>query len=421
MLLIKNLNKQPTMTKSRKYFLILFTLFLFFAYNSLGQINGMFYQDPKIDSNDIKKLYLIVDNLNFFKDNEYASEKINGYTLPGFRLSPKLSYAINKKVLFEVGVHMLHYWGANKYPCYSYLDIANWEGAQYQEGFHLLPLLRAQISLMDNLQLVFGNLYVSNNHNLILPLYNTELNLSSDPESGMQILYDSKYFKSDLWINWQSFIFKNDNHQEVFAFGSSSKTNILNPDNRLQLYIPLQFIVQHRGGELDIQDNYMRTMFNFAGGIGINYRFEKFINHISLESYYAGFKSISINCPTPFSNGYGIYNKLSLGVKDFNFNLSYWVCKDFLSIFGSPHFINISTSTENMVFNQIRMIHAQLEYCYKKQKDYSAGFEFNIIYYLPFTGYRTGYGDIISSDYSDFSFGLYLKLNPKFKLYSFRQ
>ena len=67
------------------------------------------------------------------------------------------------------------------------------------------------------------------------------------------------------------------------------------------------------------------------------------------------------------------------------------------------------------------MIHAQLEYCYKKQKDYSAGFEFNIIYYLPFTGYRTGYGDIISPDYSDFSFGLYLKLNPKFKLYSFRQ
>lgn len=409
------------MIERRKPFIILIIIFFCLSSSIYGQNNVLFSQNPKIDSNEAKKLYLVVDNLNFFKDDEFKGEKVSGYTLPGFRLSPKLSFALNEKVLFEVGVHMLHYWGANKYPCYSYLDIANWEGGQYQEGLHFLPLLRAQISLRDNLQLVFGNLYVSNNHNLILPLYNTELNLSSDPESGLQILYDSKYFKSDLWINWQSFIFRNDNHQEVFAFGLSTKTNILNPDNKFQLCIPLQFIVQHRGGELDTQDNYMRTMFNFAGGIGIKYRLNKFIDYISLESYYAGFKSVNINCPTPFKKGYGIYNKLSLGVKGINFNFSHWVSEDFISIYGSPHFGNLSTNTPDLIFDKMQMLLLQMDYSYRIYKDVTIGFEGNLIYYFPFKGDRIGYPKVIRDKLMNFSFGLYLKLNPKFKLYSFRQ
>jgi len=77
--------------KKRTNSLLLFISILFFSYNTIGQVNGMFSQNPKIDSNDIKKLYLVVDNLNFFQNNEFASEKIKGYTLPGFRLNPKLS------------------------------------------------------------------------------------------------------------------------------------------------------------------------------------------------------------------------------------------------------------------------------------------------------------------------------------------
>ncbi len=402
--------------KKRTNSLLLFISILFLSYNTIGQVNGMFYQNPKIDSNDIKKLYLVVDNLNFFQDNEFASEKIKGYTLPGFRLNPNLSYILDKNILLEVGFSLLHYWGANSYPCYSYSDISLWNSNDYQKGFHLLPFFRAQISLKDNLQLVFGNLYVNNNHNLILPLYNTELNLSSDPEAGIQLLYDSKYFASDLWVNWQSFIFRNDTHQEVFTFGLSTKTNLINPENKFQLYIPIQFLAQHKGGELDtLSPDLLQTWTNFAGGIGANYRVDKFIDYISFELFYSGFVQ-NVGKNSHFDNGYGIYPKLSVGAKDFKLNLSYWVSKDFMSIFGSPHFINISTATENMVFNKIRIIYSQLEYCYKKNKNYSLGFELNCIYYLPFTGYRKGYGDIISSDYADFSFGIYLKLNPRFKI-----
>ena len=146
------------MIKRIKPILILNLMIFCLATSVNGQNNTLSSQNPKIDTNDLNVLFLKVDNLNFFKDNEFKAEKVSGYTLPGFRLSPKLSLALHKNILLEAGVHLLNYWGANKYPCYSYLDISSWQGEQYQKGVHFLPLFRAQVSLKDNLHLVFGNL-----------------------------------------------------------------------------------------------------------------------------------------------------------------------------------------------------------------------------------------------------------------------
>ncbi|MFA6806772.1 MAG: hypothetical protein WCR29_05070 [Bacteroidales bacterium] len=405
------------MRKKIRY--LIFTSILFISFLSFGQVNNMVYKNPNIDSLGNKKLYLEIENLNFFKDNEFSSEKISGYTLPGFKLTPKLSLVLDNNILIEGGLSLLRYWGANNYPCYSYLDIPIWEANDYQKGFHLLPYFRAQIMIKENLNFVFGNLYINNSHNLILPLYNPELFLSSDPETGVQVLFDSKYFNSDLWINWQSFIFRSDSHVEVFTFGYSTSTKI-NPDNKFQVYSPIQFIAQHKGGELENISPYsQQTWINYAGGIGFNYKADKIIDYMNLEFSYAGFKE-NAGSNSPYKKGYGIYSKLGIGVKDLQFNVSYWVGEDFMSIFGSPHFINASTSTENMVFNRIRNIYSHLEYTYKKKPNYSLGIEFDCIYYFPFTGFRTDYGKIISNDYADFSFGLYLKINPRFKLYSFK-
>ncbi|MBQ2021949.1 MAG: hypothetical protein II211_06030, partial [Peptococcaceae bacterium] len=41
--------------------------------------------------------------------------------------------------------------------------------------------------------------------------------------SGFQILYDTPRFHLDAWINWQSFIFESDTHQEAFIAGVTSE------------------------------------------------------------------------------------------------------------------------------------------------------------------------------------------------------
>ena len=215
-------------------------------------------------------------------------------------------------------------------------------------------------------------------------------------------------------------MFKTDTHKEVFTFGYSTKTNIINPDNKLQIYAPIQFLAQHRGGELDnLSYDLQQTWSNYSAGLGFNYKINKLVEYLNFELSYAGFTENG-GSNSLYKKGYGVYSKVGIGGKGLHLDISYWACEGFMSIFGSDNFINISTSTENMIFNKIKLIYTHLEYVYKEKPNYSLGLEFNIISYFPFTGYRTLYKPIISNGFSEFSFGLYLKLNPKFKLYSFK-
>ena len=395
----------------------LFIIICFLSLSVLGQNNSIWNSNPQIDTSEVGKLFLNIDNLNFFKDNEFSAEKVSGYTLPGFCLSTSLSMAIYDNLLLEAGVYALNYWGTNKYPMYSYLDISPWKAEKYQYFFHFLPIFKAQVSLKNYLHLIFGTLYQNNNHNLITPLFNPEFNLSSDPETGVQLLFNSKHFEADLWLNWQSFIFRYDTHQEVFSIGLSTKTKILKPQNKFELYIPLQIIAQHRGGEMDtiFKDN-LQTWTNYALGFGIRYnKINRFINYIGFEFYYAGFIQ-NVGTMLPFKKGYGFYPKLNLGIKDFDFTLSYWDSEDFVSILGSPHFWNISTNTEGLVFDRMKMIHSKLEYNYKSFDRFVLGLMGEAYYYFPFTGDRPGYIKVIRGDAISFSFGIFLKINPKFRL-----
>ena len=88
------------------------------------------------------------------------------------------------------------------------------------------------MALSDHVNIVLGDIYGGANHNLIEPLYNPELNLTADPEAGLQLLYDSRRFDLDVWVNWESFIFREDTHQEAFTVGLSGRYKLNDPDAR---------------------------------------------------------------------------------------------------------------------------------------------------------------------------------------------
>ena len=54
----------------------------------------------------------------FFRNDEYASDLVADYTLPGYRLRANLSYRPETHLPIELrlGVYNLYYWGATRYP-----------------------------------------------------------------------------------------------------------------------------------------------------------------------------------------------------------------------------------------------------------------------------------------------------------------
>ena len=111
----------------------------------------------RITPSSLRQLRVEVDNLSFFRDNEYSSSLTKGYSLPGLWVQPKLTYVPLSAIKLELGLHALVFNGANKYPCYVYHDIATWKGNQYQKGAHVLPWVRAQAQF-KHLTVVLGNL-----------------------------------------------------------------------------------------------------------------------------------------------------------------------------------------------------------------------------------------------------------------------
>ena len=100
-----------------------------------GQISERVYRtEYHIDTAKARQLSVELDNLSFFKDNEFQGPYVKGYSLPGLWVQPKLVYYPLKNIKVELGGHFLLYHGANKYPSMAYLDIADWKGNQYQNN-----------------------------------------------------------------------------------------------------------------------------------------------------------------------------------------------------------------------------------------------------------------------------------------------
>lgn len=386
-----------------------------------AQINDLvFKKDYKINPNNKGELYIELDNISFFKDNEFMGNTQEGYTLPGLWVQPKAVFYPLKNIKLEAGLHLLKYWGADRYPCFAYKDIARWKGDQYQRGFHLLPFFRAQIALSKNVDLILGNIYGGANHNLIEPLYNPEMNLTADPEAGLQLLYNSRFVDLDAWVNWESFIFNGDTHQEAFTFGVSTQVKFNNPESKFHFYIPLQTMIQHRGGEIDtIHSNSVQTWINAASGAGVTYNINcGVLKRINFEMTAAVFAQQAGEI-LPFKNGYGFYPKLTVDIYDFRIQGGYWKCKDFVSLFGNPFFGAISTTHEGKTFDSPSMVYLKAEYSRSFGKGFSLGIDVDVFNQNGVNAILPQQGPVFEPSALSFSAGVYFRINPSFLIKKF--
>ena len=362
--------------------------------------------DYHLSPDDAGALAIDADVLAFFKDNEFEGELATGYTLPGFWAQPRLSYQPLEGVRIEAGFHAHVFNGANKFPCFAYHDIARWKGYQYQSGAHLLPFLRAQAQI-GSVNLVLGNIYGGANHGVVEPLMNAEVNLTQDPEAGFQILVDRPRYHLDAWINWQSFIFRTDDHREAFTVGILQRIALNGPQSRLAFYLPIDILLQHRGGEINEADmGTIETLDNGAIGLGLRWNAGGHVfNGLTAEALALACWQ-QVGQQWPFDNGFGGALTLSgdLLSELRVFATTVWA-RNFCPLYGSPFFSTFSTET-GRDFSHIFTTHVGAEWSHTFAPGYVVGAKLDT--------YLCSAGD--EGLTNNFAFGLFLRCSPHFLL-----
>ncbi len=379
-----------------------------------------------IAAQDSSRVTLCIDNLHFFVDNEYAASRVDGYTLPGFVLRPRVEWRIEERVKVEAGVHWLHYWGNHAFPSET---LEGWNSADSSSSaLHVLPWLQARVDLTPWLSAVFGSLDYNDCHHLPLPLYNPERQYAADPETGVQLLVEHRAVQADLWVDWRNYIWNHSPEQERFAAGLSLRGR-LHINDIWELYLPLHAVLLHNGGEgLSDTTMQMRTRMNGAAGLGISGHLGGL--GIAAEGYLMGYfnnrgengtperdnEGWMIGPPVDFRTGWGFYPVLKAEYKGWNLEASYWKGEQFVPLLGCYHWSNISSNTSDMTHDKIQVLTLRGGYSYHALKHCTLRAEGTYYHYFPFTGDRTGYLKVISPASDLFSVGLFLHLHPRIRL-----
>lgn len=287
--------------------------------------NRRFEQRSTINPADSNALFFGINTLAFTKNNEYFNDIADGYTLFGYQLNPYFSYNPTPNFKINAGVYMQKDFGAD-----GYVEIAPTFSFKYLHG---------------NAKIIFGNLEGSTSHRLIEPLMDFERLLTNRLENGLQLILEKDNLFLDGWVDWQNMIYKGDFDQEQVTGGLSFNYRLLDTE-RLDLWVPVQFVVMHRGGQIDSTPAPLQTYTNAALGLTLEHTNDDgFIRNFRLDNYYVYNKDFSFDRLLPYEDGSGWYLNGSISTTaDLDIMVSYWRGHEFISIMGGQLYPSVSST-----------------------------------------------------------------------------
>lgn len=288
--------------------------------------NTPFFQVYQLQPQDSNKVFLEISALGFTKNNEYFNRIADGYTLFGYQATPAVTYQPLKNFAITGGAYFRKDFGSEGF-------------------FNVEPVFRFTYH-RDSLQVIFGTLNGALTHRLIEPLYDFDRFLATPLENGLQVRYFKKSWFADFWIDWQRMIYEGDPFQEEVTGGLSLEKEF--QLNEISLFIPLQLLVYHKGGQIDTAPNPLETFWNSAVGFRLEKTNDQFIKQWQASFYYLFYKDFSNTKLQPFENGQGYYLNGSL-MTDFDLQvmLSYWKGREFISIMGGQLYPSVSSVFKN--------------------------------------------------------------------------
>ena len=363
--------------------LILLTLV---AYAGRGQVQDFqqfasFYKKPQ----DVKagELNFRFESLGFFQNNEYLGNFVDGYSLPGAMIRPKLTYSPTEALYIEVGGQLSKYSGLDQM-----VNVVPWFSARYR--------------FSERFSSIVGNLDQNNEHGLMEQLWEPERIFTDAPESGLQFLYSAEKLHMQTWINWEQYIQKYDPFQEHFTLGLTGDYSVYQ-NSVLSLKLPVQVLFYHKGGEIDSSDLRVQTHVNVAAGweLAMNLGGER-LKTINLNGHWLGYKAVTEDSNTfPFSKGHAYLLETSVQSRHSVISLSYWNAFQFIAPKG--RFLYQSVSDSDPTFTQADRSVVTAKYFWQKEIAKDARVAFQI----------EGFMDVPTGDFS-YSYGFYLLFNQDF-------
>jgi hypothetical protein len=335
---------------------------------------------------DSNSLFLGIENNNFFKNNEYFNNLQEGYTLIGYYVTPSLIYYPSGKTRISAGIHLLKYSGVDSYT-------------------KVLPYFRIDQKLLPFLILTMGSLDASLNHGYIEPLYAFERVFTQHIENGIQFKLNTSHIKSDVWLNWENFIFQDDPHQEKLTQGTSTSFILNSPESLLTVTLPVQTVITHRGGQINSIKAPLESLANLSTGLILNFNTNHtFIKAIKAESYIAQYIDLSPTKQHPYTRGFGIYPLLTLVTPFIDLSAGYWYAQKFIATRGGDVLFSCQSINNPAYYqNERKLVTGKLSI----KKEYKSG--------ISLAARFEPYYDLQSS-HLDYSYSLYLLFNGKFFL-----
>lgn len=292
------------------------------------------------------RLSFNLSSMAFFRNTEYFNDFIDGYTLPGFRIEPRLQL-LSGNTKISGGAYMLKFGGRDN-------------------GFHkVYPVFTIhQKDVFPGFSIVAGTIYGREQHQLPLPLYRYDNMYDGSPEYGVQLLFQYPHLKGDVWVNWEQFIMPGDTIQERFTQGMNWHISLLD-NEKVHLEIPVVSLFTHRGGQVDKGNNsYIQTLWNVGTGLSAHFNTSNsLLNYYELSALILHYSDASPTPLEPYKAGTAFFPQATFGFANYwKLSAGWWLANRFITPRGDGLFSSLSTKNQGFMKPGRNIIFGTLNY-----------------------------------------------------------
>lgn len=251
----------------------------------------------------------------YFVNNEYFSLFKEGYTMPGYTVSPWL--LINARhVEFGAGFVLRSYF-------------------EQDNASQMRPAISARVSKNNGFALTLG-FFAIETHSLDQE-YNKECVLTRPYREGI-LVENNNAIPFVLYVDWLNYIFPQDSAQEIFHGHFSSRLENAEKKSFFATHI-FAFEVFHKGGQINADPKPPLTMiYNAKIGCELQKLRDKSVHKFQIA--LLGFSDVSQNTLSSFAEGYATCVTYSFDWATVHGTMSFWHSNRYYSPFGNELFFS---------------------------------------------------------------------------------